>query len=418
MNQNTTLPNLTVSGTLGGTASVTISGSLTLDGTIGGPGTVTVASAGSLDVSESSFVRGGSLVNDGSGTIAANASLYVFAGASFLNAGSLGLNDDSGLYGEAGTPSSESESGTTPAVAAAVLTNTGSITVTSATSYPASIGCSGFCGAGINDKGTITVSSGELELGGSTLTTDTVDTGTVLYSPSTVDSGATLSVPSGSSLVVIGVVVIDSGGSLSAPGSVTVNGTLTVNQNTTLPNLTVSGVLELGNEVVVHTGSLSELSSLQIDANAPGEFGELDTSGSISLASSGLLLNPSFTPSCGTSVTALTAPSISAGFGFASGPVPSGGTWETSSSSTTAGAYIYCPPPPESAPETYGDGASVDVENDSGYAANRSTLGPGPTPRPRPTPSWPASGSPSISPGPTPRRTPPAGRSESVGPTR
>ena len=189
VNQNTTLPNLTVSGTLGGTASVTISGSLTLDGTIGGPGTVTVASAGSLDVSESSFVGGGSLVNDGSGTIAANASLYVFAGASFLNAGSLGLNDDSGLYGEAGTPSSESESGTTPAVAAAVLTNTGSITVTSATSYPASIGCSGFCGAGINDKGTITVSSGELELGGSTLTTDTVDTGTVLYSPSTVDSG-------------------------------------------------------------------------------------------------------------------------------------------------------------------------------------------------------------------------------------
>ena len=104
----------------------------------------------------------GSLVNKGTGTIQANTLLSVEAGGSFDNAGSLQLNDDSYLYGDSGNASQESQSGTTPAVPGGVLTNTGSITIDSASNYPATLGS----GTGINNQGAITVSSGVLQLSG------------------------------------------------------------------------------------------------------------------------------------------------------------------------------------------------------------------------------------------------------------
>ena len=372
LNQNTTLPNLTVTGTLGGTAPLTVSGSLTLSRTLAGPGTVTVAAQGSLEVSSDASISG-SLVNAGKGTVDANDGISVDAGGSFVNAGSLDLNDGSFLLGLDGTPSSESQSGTTPAVPGGVLTNTGSITVTSAANFPASIGgCAPFVctvGRGIDDKGSITVASGALNLSGGPLQTDSVDTGTVLYSPSTIDSGGSLSVPSGSSLNISGNAVVASGASLSATGAVTVSGTLTLNQNTTLPNLTVTGTLELGSGIVAHTSNQWGSGTIELDASAPGQFGSLVVSGTVSISNVGLELNPSFSPGCGTAVTALTAGSVSGTWLGVSGPTPPEGTWEPAVGSTTAGGFIYCPPPPASLPLTFGSGSSYDAFNPSGYFA-------------------------------------------------
>ena len=160
LGENTTFPTLTVDGTLGGPLG---HGDRSADarwGSLDGPGTVTVNSSGSLQVSGDyySYIAG-SLVNKGTGTIQANTLLSVEAGGSFDNAGSLQLNDDSYLYGDSGNASQESESGTTPAVPGGVFTNTGSITIDSASNYPATLGS----GTGINNQGAITVSSGVLQ---------------------------------------------------------------------------------------------------------------------------------------------------------------------------------------------------------------------------------------------------------------
>src|SRR6185437_4695326 len=134
-------------------------------------------------------VAGGSLVSDGSATIGENMFVEVGSGASMVSAGSLSLNDESDLEADCGTQSQETESGTTPATPGGVLTSTGTITVTAAKDFPATIG--GCRGADL--QGTVTVSSGLLQVQGNPLETDTVDTGTVLQAPTTIDSGATLS---------------------------------------------------------------------------------------------------------------------------------------------------------------------------------------------------------------------------------
>ena len=76
-------------------------------------------------------------------------------------------------------------------------------------------------------------------------------------------------------------------------------------------------------------------------------------------------------------MTALTASSVSGAWDGVSGPAPSGGTWEPTAHSDTAGAYIYCPPPPQSAPQTYGNGSSIDAVNASGYEAEPVNTGTG-----------------------------------------
>ena len=348
LGENTTFPTLTVDGTLEGSSAVTVTGALTLDeGSLDGPGTVTVNSSGSLQVSGDYYnYIAGSLVNKGTGTIQANTLLSVEAGGSFDNAGSLQLNDDSYLYGDSGNASQESESGTTPAVPGGVLTNTGSITIDSASNYPATLGS----GTGINNQGAITVSSGVLQLSGYPLETDTLDTSTILESPSTIDSGATLTVASGAALNVTGNATVDSGGALNATGSVTVNGSLDLGENTTFPTLTVDGTLEIAPQVTVHATMSAASATLELDANAPGQFGQFVVNNSVSLSNLRLDLNPSYTPGCGTAVTALTASSVSGAWDGVSGPAPSGGTWEPTTSSDTAGAYIYCPPPPRVLP--------------------------------------------------------------------
>ncbi len=292
LDQATAFSALTVNpgGILQNPAAVTASGSLSLVGgsqvaALDGPGTVTVSSGGSLKASvqagfsgSAAVVAGGSLVSDGTATLAANMQLVVDAGASFVNAGTLALNDGTEVYAACGIPSQESESGTTPAVPAGLVTSTGSIMVTSAASSPAMLGgCSG-----IDDPGTITVSSGQLRLDGSPLQTDTIDTGTVLESPTTIDAAAKLTVPSGSSLDVMGNTTVESGGTLSATGPVTLDSTLTLDQATTFPTLTVdgSGVLQNPAAVTV-TGTLSLIGGSPVAT--------LDGPGTVTVSSGGSL---------------------------------------------------------------------------------------------------------------------------------
>ena len=91
-----------------------------------------------------------------------------------------------------------------------------------------------------------------------------------------------------------------------------------------------------------------------------------------------LYLDTSYTPTCGTSVTALIAGSASGSWSSVEGTsLPSSGTWEPTTTATTAGAYVYCPPPPEVQSQTYGDGSSIDAVNASGYFAEPVNTGTG-----------------------------------------
>ncbi len=202
-------------------------------------------------------------MNEGSGTAEASSGMYVAAGATFTNQGSLTLDSSSYVYGGcaiAATPTSS-------AVPAGVMNSTGSITSTATSGFPASIGYpyNNYCLV-FNDSGPITIASNELDLGGAT----------------SLNSGASITGPSSTTLgVEYGSVTLNSGASISGPGTIDGNGTLVLNTNLTAlavhvstvsgpGNLTVTSDLDVSNlegpgGVTVASGATFESSSLNVD---------------------------------------------------------------------------------------------------------------------------------------------------------
>ncbi len=348
------VPTLVLNGIVQGSGNVSVTAALSGTGQYSGTGTVTVAPGATL-TSGSLQVNSGSLVNNGTGSIPAADSLYVAAGATFTSTAALSLGQSSVLYGACAVPPTPGN----PAIPAGTFNNSGTVTAAGSNTYPASIGYpyNSYCMV-TNDTGTINIASGTLNLGGAN---------------AALNSGSHLTGISASTLNIGGGEVdVNSGASISGPSTIDVEGTFKAAEGVSLPKVSLAGTLELGPGVVVHASSLapSPAGTLQLDASGPGQFGQLTVGGSVDLSSVALSLNTgSYIPVCGTAMTALSAGSVASTFEAAYGPVPDTGTWQTSSTSTTAGAFIYCPPPPVPAAQTYGIGSSYDSTNPSGYYA-------------------------------------------------
>lgn len=355
---NLTVPDLIMSGALGGTGNMTVTSALTGGATFTGPGTVTVAAGATLTTTDIE-VQGGSLVNDGTATVSGGFGFQVDAGATFTNKSALNLNGSVTLSGGCAVPASPSS----PPIPAGAFQNLGTITAAGG-SGSVVIGDLFFnddnCLA-TQDAGIIDVTSGGLTIGGSDFE---------------FESGSQL-IGSSTALAAIGTsIVIHQGAVVSGLSSIVADGTLTVLESITLPDITLSpastSTLELGADVIARTSSFSAPSfgSLQLDSSSPGHFGQLLVTGSATYSS--LILNfnaVSYIPVCGTTLTPLSAGTESGTFFQFEGPVPTGGGWSVTQTSTAINAVVACPTPSTPVTQTYGAGSSADAVNPAGYFA-------------------------------------------------
>ncbi len=319
---NTNLTALAVHvSTVSGPGNLTVTSDLDVSN-LEGPGTVTATSAATFE-SSSLNVDGGTLVNEGSGTAEANSGMYVAAGATFTNQGSLTLDSSSYVYGGCAN-------GSTPA---GVMNNTGSITSKPIQGYSASLGSSN-CMT-LNDTGPITIASDELDLGGAT----------------SLNSGASITGSSSTTLDITGTVAVNPGATLNGTANIDDDGTIIANAAMSVPDLSITGTLEIAPGKQVRATSVPSLIGT-IELEGTGGFGQLVVAGAVGVSSAELdFPNPSFSPDCGAGITAITTGSDSGTFAGISGAnLPSGGSWNATSTATTAGAFVYCPPPPQSQP--------------------------------------------------------------------
>ena len=327
INSAQTLANpLVVQGTVTGNSPLSITGAMTTNGgSFSGPGTVILSGSATWSAASSTSISGGALVNNGTATVTGSASIYVGSGTTVTNAGEMTWDSGSQISG---------------ADATSALANVGTLVVVNT----GSSGTVTFSDLVVNSTGAIQITSGTLDISG----------------------GAILNL---------------NGGSVSGPGTLDDQATLGVNSAQSLggPLRIQGGSIDLAALETLNAPSLSSSSgTVQIDAGASNQFGRLSIGASTNVSNLSLSLATSFTPSCGTSVTALTAGAISGSWSSVQGTsLPPSGTWDPTTTSTTAGAYVYCPPPPETASLTYGDGSSIDAINASGYEAEPVNTGTG-----------------------------------------
>ena len=131
----------------------------------------------------------------------------------------------------------------------------------------------------------------------------------------------------------------------------------------------IGGSLTLEPAVTAKFSTLSGSASLQL--NGTGNFGVVEVAGTAHIGTISLSIGSnSFAAVCGQSVTALRAGSVDGAWsGVGGNGLPSGGSWQSSVSSASAGAFVYCPPPEVPSSSTFGYGSSPDGINPSGYAA-------------------------------------------------
>ncbi len=350
---NTTLPvPVVITGGTAGGGNVNATDSLKLPGDLDGTGTLTVPSGGSL-VLEGGSIDSGVLVNEGSGSIPAENTPYVAEAAKLVNRGSLSMAVGSSLYGGCGHEATATE----PAIPNGEFVSSGSITTNGKSetgARPVTIGYPyDYCLA-TQDSGSLNVASGELRLGGSAYNFNT---------------GASVTGAS-SSVLTLQSTVNSQLSSTGGVGTVEVTGHLHAEHSLSLPHLVLSGQLELSPGAVVSAASSAAVEG-EIELDGTGNFGRLNISGGVTLSSPSLYFTSlEYVPPCGATITAITAGSLAGGFNYVSGGNSlSEGSWETEATSTSAGAYRYCPPPPIPASQTYGGGSSLDSYNPSGYAA-------------------------------------------------
>jgi uncharacterized Zn-binding protein involved in type VI secretion len=291
------LPTLAVSGgSISGSGKVTVTGALTISyATFSGPGTVTVTGAFAA-LSGTTILTGGRLVNQGIGTLDSSGGLYLANGATFKNSGTLTMDQSSNIDGYGcGT--------------AGVFDNTGTLDVAPGSSQSAYIG-EEECGLTVNNSATIELSSGTLENEDS--------------------DGFTFN--------------LNTGSSITGAGTFENDGDLVANATASISTLNmVGGTLELAPQVDIDATSFGGTSgTVQLDAGSATQFGQIVVTTSVNPTDLSLDLNATFPPTCGESVTALRASSVSGRFESAGGPAPFGGTWAVFSTSTSAGAVVQC----------------------------------------------------------------------------
>ena len=160
-----------VQGNTVGTGNAVASTSLTLSGELGGSGTVTVPSGSSLTL-DGGQVSSGELVNDSSGTVVADTSPFVAAGAKLVNNGTLSFAIGSSISGQCAIPPTDTTLGTP----AGEFDSTGQITTngkSASGTSPVQIGYPGNACLVTHDSGSLNVASGELDLGGQDFNFDT-----------------------------------------------------------------------------------------------------------------------------------------------------------------------------------------------------------------------------------------------------
>jgi phage baseplate assembly protein gpV len=123
---------LAITGTVTGSGNLTVSDSLAFNGELNTSAATTVASGATLTMTGGTVITG-SLVNDGSATIAANDGLNVAAGATFSNAGQFAMQVGSYLAGGCGQPATATQ----PAIPNGEFASSGSITTNGTTSTAA-----------------------------------------------------------------------------------------------------------------------------------------------------------------------------------------------------------------------------------------------------------------------------------------
>ncbi len=350
---NTTLPvPVVITGNTAGGGNVDGTDSLKLAGSLDGTGTVTVLSGGSL-VLEGGSVDAGTLVNEGSGSVTPNAEPYVNQASRLVNRGSLSFAVGSGLYGGCGSEATATE----PAIANGEFVSSGSITTNGKTetgSSPVTIGYPyNYCLI-THDTGSLNVASGELRLGGSAFNFET---------------GASVTGASAAVLVLQSDVNSELSG-VGSIGTVEDSGHLHAMHSLSLPHFVFDGSLELSPGVLVNASSMGTLNG-EIELDGTGDFGRLNVGGGVTLTSPSLeFTSLEYVPPCGATITAVAAGSLAGDFGSVSGGNSLGeGSWEPEATSTSAGGYRYCPPPPTPEAQTYGTGSSIDAVNPSGYQA-------------------------------------------------
>jgi hypothetical protein len=132
-----------------------------------------------------------------------------------------------------------------------------------------------------------------------------------------------------------GVLQADSGGIIDANTSMNVANLV----------LASSGHVVVGPSDKVTTGALSASSGvIGFTATGPGTFGKVVSSTSVAIGSLSLTVTTgSYMPACGTSFVALKASAVSGTIaGISGGPLPSGGSWKTSQTSTSVTATVVC----------------------------------------------------------------------------
>ena len=324
---------LTVNGTVEVTHELEAS-SLNLAGSLYGLGSITVPSGGSL-ILASGRVESGSLINDGTGTVAANDQPSVGAGAKFINDGTLSFAVGSSLNGGCEKAATDTE----PAIPAGEFDNTGSVTTngTSGTGGSAvTIGLNNYCLV-THDSGSLDVASGELKLGGGDFNFDTGSTvkgaassqlvleGTVSFNASST-SLPTPMVITGSTVGTGDVIASTSlklAGQLSGSGSVTVPpaGSLVLE----------GGSVNSGQ--LVNEGTGSEVVNAPTYINPEAKF---VNTGSLSFAAGSSLYG-----GCGHEATA-TEPAVPNGEFDSTGSITTTGTTKTGSSPVNIGPSSNC----------------------------------------------------------------------------
>jgi fibronectin-binding autotransporter adhesin len=263
----TTLPNLTLDGILDGAGTVTVTGTMSsASATLEIP--TTIASGATLTLTGSTCVDGGSVVNDGTTTLADDTSL------------------DLGEYG--------------------TFTNAGTFN-----SQPQADG---------NDIGSCITSDGTFDNIGTfevtTLGTTSLDGNLVT------DSGAVDLANAKSTLDIDSQLNLESGSSVTGPGTLEDDGTLQADTAVTLPNLTLDGgTLDPGDAGALTISDLaaSPSGTIDVQADSASEYGTVKISGTISLASLGLSFYDSYSAAAKDTLAILTASSVTGKFDSVSG---------------------------------------------------------------------------------------------------
>ncbi|HMD61611.1 MAG TPA: autotransporter-associated beta strand repeat-containing protein, partial [Opitutaceae bacterium] len=213
----------------GGTFSPAALTSLTYGGVVAGTGALTVAGAGTLTLSGTNTYTGATNMNSGVLSIGADANLGAapgsatanslsFSGGTLSTTATFALNANRGMtVNTGGSPSSISVASGTTLTYGGLVGGSGSLLVPGA-------GTLDLTNNNLNFAGSATVTSGELELGGTlpSIGTLTLGTGSTLYL-----NGSDLSV---TNLVISGNAIIDFGASASILNATnfTINGSSTL----------------------------------------------------------------------------------------------------------------------------------------------------------------------------------------------